>query len=78
VSYTSLGSLRNEIKDGRSRGLTSRSRSGGNSDERVKRLVDRSTFAKRSIDKVQEIGLGVVEVKVHEFSRIHHRTATNR
>lgn len=74
---TSFGSLGDEVKDGSSGGLTSCAGGGRDCDERLQWLVDWPSLSERSIDKVEEVGIWVCCVKVHELGGVNDGTSAN-
>lgn len=78
VRNTSLGSLRNQVEDGGSGCLASGTRGGRDGDERLQRLVNRPSLSKRRIHKVEEIGIRVCCIEVHELGCVNDGASTNR
>lgn len=74
---TRLGPLGHEIKDGSAGRLATCAGRGGNSNKRFQRLVNRQALAERRIDKVEEVGVGVCCVEVHELGSVDDRTAAH-
>jgi hypothetical protein len=77
VGNTSLGPLLDEIKNGRACCFAACSCGGWDGNEGLERLVHRQTFAQRRIDEVEEVGVGVCSVKVHELGRVYDGSAAD-
>lgn len=77
VSDACLGALGDEVEDGGTRRLAAGAGGGGHGNERLEGLVDRAALAQGRVDKVEEVGLGVFVVQVHQLSCVHDGAATH-
>ena len=71
VGDARLGALGDEVEDGGARRLAASAGRGGHGDEGLEGLVDGAALAQGRVDKVEEVGLGVFVVEVHELGRVH-------
>lgn len=67
VGDARLGAPGHEVEDGRPRRLGPRARRRRHRHERLQRLVDRPAVAERRVDEVEEVGVRVACVQVHQL-----------
>lgn len=77
VRHARLCPLGDEVENSGSSSLTTSACCGWDSNERLKRLVNRETLSKRGIDKVEEISVGISSVEVHELGSVHDGATTD-
>lgn len=78
VGDAGLGALGDEVENGGAGGLGAGARGGGDGDEGLERLVDGAAVAEGRVDKVQEVGVRVRGVQVHQLGRVDDGPAAHR
>lgn len=72
VGDAGFGARGGEVEDGGASGLGAGAGGGGDGDEGLEGLVDGEAFAEGSVDEVEEVGVGVAGVKVHELGGVDY------
>lgn len=66
-----------EVKDSGARGLGARAGGGGHGDEGEEGLVNGEALAEGGVDEVEEVGVGVAGVQVHELGGVDDGAAAD-
>ena len=77
VGDAGFGAFGDEVEDCRAGGLAASSCRCGDGDEGGEFLVDWLALAEWSVDEVEEVGRGVVGVKVHELGGVDDASSSN-
>lgn len=77
VGDAGLGARRGQVEDRRAGRFGAGASGGGDGDEGLEGLVDREALAEGCVDEVEEIGVGVAGVEVHEFGCVDDRAAAD-
>lgn len=77
VSDAGFGARGGEVEDGGAGGFAAGASGGGDGDEGEEGLVDGETFAEGGVDEIEEVGVRVAGVQIHEFGSVDHGAAAN-
>lgn len=77
VGDAGLGALGDEVEDGGARGFGPCPSGRGDGDEGLQGLVDGPAVSEWRVDEVQEVGVRVRGVQVHQLGRVDDRTAAH-
>ena len=72
-----FGTRGGEVEDGGAGGFAASAGGGGDGDEGEEGFVDWETFAEGGVDEVEEVGVGVAGVEVHELGGIDYGAAAD-
>lgn len=75
MSDTSLCTRRRKVEDGGAGGLRASAGGCGDGDERLEGLVDGEALAEGGIYEVEEVGVGVAGVEIHELGGVYDGAA---
>ena len=77
VGDAGLGARRGQVEDRRAGRFGAGAGGGGDGDEGLEWLVDREALAEGCVDEVEEVGVGVAGVEVHELGCVDDRAAAD-